>query len=74
MVASALATKIGHSINKNFKIGCMVLSMPVYPLTPSPEDVMAAVREENKNAMFLEVHARGECSCTVRKQATENKR
>lgn len=60
LVASALATKIGHSINKNFKIGCMVLSMPVYPLTPSPEDVMAAVREENKNAMFLEVHARGE--------------
>lgn len=60
LVASALATKIGHSINKNFKIGCMVLSMPVYPLTPAPEDVMAAAREENKSAMFLEVHARGE--------------
>ena len=29
LVASAWATKIGHEINPDFKIGCMILSMPV---------------------------------------------
>ncbi|NMG13277.1 glycoside hydrolase family 1 protein, partial [Streptococcus pneumoniae] len=38
LVASALATKIGHEINPDFKIGCMVLAMPAYPMTPKPED------------------------------------
>ncbi len=60
LVASALAVKIGHSINSRFQIGCMVLSMPVYPLTPNPEDVIAAMHEDEKNAAFLEIHARGE--------------
>ena len=60
LVASALATKIGHEINPDFKIGCMVLSMPVYPLTPNPSDVIAAMQEEKKNMMFTDVHVRGE--------------
>lgn len=60
LVASALAVKIGHSINPAFQIGCMVLSMPVYPLTPDPEDVLAAMQENNKNEVFLEIHVRGE--------------
>ena len=32
LVASALATKVGHEINPDFKIGCMILSMPAYPM------------------------------------------
>lgn len=60
LVASALATKIGHEINPNIQIGCMILSMPVYPLTPDPKDVIQAMEEEHKHAMFTEVHARGE--------------
>ena len=43
LVASALAVKIGHEINPDFKIGCMVLSMPTYPLTPNPDDVIATM-------------------------------
>lgn len=59
LVASALATKIGHEINPDMKIGCMVLSMPTYPLTPSPDDVIKAMEEEHKNYFFGDVHVRG---------------
>lgn len=59
LVASAWATKIGHEINPDFQIGCMILSMPVYPLTPSPDDVIAAMEQDHKNMMFADVHMRG---------------
>ena len=60
LVASASATKIGHEINPDFKIGCMILSMPIYPLSPDPRDVIAAMEEDHKNMMFADVHVRGE--------------
>lgn len=59
LIASALAVKIGHEINPAFQIGCMVLSMPVYPLTPAPDDVIKAMEVNHQNEMFLEVQARG---------------
>ena len=59
LVASALATKIGHEINPNFKIGCMVLSMPTYPLTPHPDDMIAVMEAEHLNYFFSDVHVRG---------------
>ena len=34
LVASALATKIAHEMMPGAKVGCMILSMPTYPLTP----------------------------------------
>lgn len=60
MVASASAVKIGHEINPDFKIGCMILSMPVYPLSPDPADVMEAMEESHQHDMFTEIHVRGE--------------
>ncbi len=33
--------------------------MPVYPLTPSPSDVIAAMKEDHNNMMFADVHVRG---------------
>ncbi len=60
LVASAWATKIGHEINSDFQIGCMILSMPVYPLTPDPKDVLAAMEQDHKNMMFADVHVRGD--------------
>lgn len=59
LVASALAVKIGHEINPEFKIGCMILGMPVYPLTPDPQDVIRAMEEDRKNDMFTDIHVRG---------------
>ena len=58
-VASALVTKIGHEIDPDFKIGCMVLSMPIYPLTAKPDDVIAAMEESHRNDAFLDLHCRG---------------
>ena len=59
LVASAWATKIGHEVNPDFQIGCMILSMPVYPLTADPSDVLAAMEQDHKNMMFADVHVRG---------------
>ena len=59
LVASALATKIAHEIMPDAKIGCMILSMPTYPLTPSPDDVIAVMEAEHKNYFFGDVHVRG---------------
>lgn len=59
LVASALATKIAHEMMPGAKVGCMILSMPVYPLTPNPDDVLAAMLAEQKNDFYADVHARG---------------
>lgn len=60
MVASASAVQIGHKINPKFQIGCMILSMPVYPLSPDPSDVIKAMEESHLHDMFTEIHVRGE--------------
>ncbi|QNL42537.1 glycoside hydrolase family 1 protein [Streptococcus sp. NSJ-72] len=72
LVASALATKIGHEINPDFKIGCMVLSMPTYPMTPKPEDVLAARAFENQNYLFSDIHARGKYPAYMNRFFKEN--
>lgn len=59
LVASALATKIAHEMMPEAKIGCMILSMPMYPLTPSPDDMIQVMEEEHKNYFFGDVHVRG---------------
>lgn len=72
LVASALATKIGHEINPDFKIGCMVLAMPTYPMTPKPEDVLAARAFENQNYLFSDIHARGKYPAYMNRFFKEN--
>ena len=59
LVASALATKVGHEINPDFKIGCMILSMPAYPMTSHPLDTLAVRQFERENYLFADVHVRG---------------
>jgi 6-phospho-beta-glucosidase len=59
LVASALATKIGHEIMPNAKIGCMVLGMPVYPLTSNPDDMIKTLERDRENLLFSDIHVRG---------------
>ena len=59
LVASALAVKIGHEINPEFKIGCMILGIPNYPLTPMPSDVLKAMATDRETLFFGDIHARG---------------
>ena len=72
LVASALAVKVGHEINPDFKIGCMILSMPTYPLTPNPDDVLAAKFDERLNYFFADVHARGKYPSYMNRFFKEN--
>jgi 6-phospho-beta-glucosidase len=59
LVASASATKIAHEINPDINVGCMVIGMPIYPLSPDPADVLAAMTADHANLMFSDVHTRG---------------
>ncbi len=72
LVASATAVRIGHEINPEFKIGCMVLSMPTYPLTPHPDDVIMALQNDHKNQFFGDVHARGYYPSYMKRLFKEN--
>jgi 6-phospho-beta-glucosidase len=59
LVASALATKIAHEVIPEAKVGCMVISMPIYPLTPSPDDIVAVMQADHANLAFGDIHTRG---------------
>jgi 6-phospho-beta-glucosidase len=59
LVASAKAVKLGHEINPDFKIGCMLLYPLTYPETCNPNDVLAANEAMNKQYFFTDVHVRG---------------
>ncbi len=59
LVASARATRIAREVAPNAQIGCMVLSMPTYPLTPSPADAVAVMDFDHSNLVYGDVHTRG---------------
>ncbi len=59
LVASASAVRLCHEIIPDAKIGCMILGMPVYPLTPKPDDVLASLEMERENFFFSDIQARG---------------
>ncbi|MCJ1688653.1 glycoside hydrolase family 1 protein [Rathayibacter sp. VKM Ac-2927] len=59
LVASALATRIARETIPDVQMGCMVLAMPVYPLTPSPTDNLAVMKADHTNLVFGDVHTRG---------------
>jgi 6-phospho-beta-glucosidase len=60
LVASALATKAARELAPSARVGCMILAMPAYPLTPDPDDVMASMTTERTNLAFGDIHVRGE--------------
>ena len=72
LVASALATKLGHMIDPENKIGCMIAGSAVYPLTPDPEDAMAALWKDRASLFFADVHCRGAYPAYIRRYFKEN--
>lgn len=71
LVASALATKAAHEIDPNFKVGCMVVGITVYPLTPNPDDILKVMELDNDLYFFLDVHCRGEYPYYARRRFEE---
>ncbi|MFJ4268628.1 glycoside hydrolase family 1 protein [Paenarthrobacter nicotinovorans] len=59
LVASARVTRVAHELNPELQVGCMIIASPVYPLTPDPLDVVAAMELEHSNTFFGDVHVRG---------------
>ena len=59
LVAAAKATVEGHKINPNFKIGCMVAMVPLYPFSCKPEDIMFSAECMHDRFFFADVHMRG---------------
>ena len=68
LVASALATKVGHEINPDFQIGCMLAAGSTYPNTCAPEDVMRAMEKDRENFFFIDIQVRGESPSYAWKQ------
>lgn len=59
LVASAKVVKLGHEINPDFKIGCMIVYPLAYPETCNPKDVQAVNEMMNIHFFFSDVHVRG---------------
>ncbi len=72
LVASALATKIGHEMMPGCKMGCMILSMPMYALTSNPDDVIAVMKSDHMNTFFGDMHVRGQYPGYMKRYFREN--
>jgi 6-phospho-beta-glucosidase len=59
LVASAKAVKIGHAINPDFQIGCMINFTPLHPLNAAPDNIMLAERLMQRRYWFSDVHVNG---------------
>lgn len=59
LVASAQSIEIGHKINPDFEIGCMIAMVPIYPYSCSPSDMMAATVAMQRRYWFTDVHCKG---------------
>ena len=67
LIASAQVVKLGHEINPDFKIGCMLALNPVYPYSCNPEDLIAATKLMDRKFFYSDVHARGEIPMYIKK-------
>ncbi|GAA4798849.1 Aryl-phospho-beta-D-glucosidase BglH [Corynebacterium canis] len=59
LVASGSVTRLAHEIDPENKVGCMVIGIPRYPLTPAPDDVYKALHETQLDIAFGDIHCRG---------------
>lgn len=67
-VASAKAVQLGHQIDPENKIGCMVLTLVKYPLTAKPEDVLLAEEKMRLGTfVFTDIQVRGHYPHYVKK-------
>ena len=67
-VASAKAVQLGHQIDPENKIGCMVLTLVKYPLVAKPEDVLLAEEKMRYGTFaFTDIQVRGHYPHYVKK-------
>lgn len=59
LIASAKAVQIGHEIDPENMIGCMIGFVPVYPATCRPEDMMEMTAANHIKYWFMDVQCKG---------------
>ena len=59
LIASAKVVKLGHEINPDFQIGCMMAYVPIYPYSCNPSDLLASVKVMDRRFFYSDIHARG---------------
>ena len=67
LLASAKAVKLGHEIDPENKIGCMVCNPLFYPETCKPEDQIQAMKDNDAMFYFSDTQVRGSYSNKARK-------
>lgn len=58
-VASAKVVHYAHSLQSDLKVGCMVASLPYYPYSCNPEDILKAQKCNQQQLFFTDVQVRG---------------
>lgn len=58
-VASAMVVDYANSLNKDLQIGCMVASLPYYPYSCNPKDILKAQKCNQQQLFFTDVQVRG---------------
>ena len=73
-LASAKAVQIGHAIDPENKIGCMIQYPTTYPRTCAPKDVLAQRFQRMPNYYYTDVMCRGHytnlCTAQLRRMGT----
>lgn len=72
LVASAKAVIMGHEINKDFKIGCMLSLSPIYPASCKPEDVFESYELRRRSLFYSDIQMLGEYPSYFKRIAKEN--
>ncbi|MGJ9374179.1 glycoside hydrolase family 1 protein [Nesterenkonia sp. CF4.4] len=72
LVASARVTRLARELMPDAQIGCMIIALPVYPLTPDPGDVTAAMHTAHDSYAFGDIHCRGEYPGYLLRRFREN--
>lgn len=72
-VASAKAVQIGHEINPDFKIGCMIGGVCQNPYSCNPEDILATIKSRQSIFYFCsDVQVRGYYPSYINRYFKEN--
>lgn len=72
LIASAMATELAHKIDPENKVGCMVACLPIYPLTPNPDDIIKVMLKDQRNYLFTDVQVRGYYPSYMKRLISEN--
>ncbi|MEG0526360.1 MAG: 6-phospho-beta-glucosidase [Longicatena sp.] len=67
-VASAKVVAYAKAMNKNLQMGCMVASLPYYPYSCNPKDIVKAQKCNQHQMFFTDVFVRGTYPNHVLKQ------